>query len=259
MSADRWRERAALGKLTPGQHLRAEIERLGLDQVAVRKATGVSRQTINNIVNDRQTISRAMAGKLGRLTGRSSDYWLHASFSNAPPADHPAKSGVGLRPFGGGVLVNYQITHAVKNGIIGMDPFDEANVQLTSVDLTLGDFLITAEGKKINIGDGQRFTLKRNRTVNVSTKERIEFPQDYVGRVGAITSLAKNGIFTSAGFQIAPGFSGHLQFCIFNSGRDDIELQSGMPIIGIEIMSLNVMPVVNGGGVKQPRRGRRRE
>jgi dCTP deaminase len=257
MSADRLRERAAKGELTPGQHLRAEIERLGLDQVAVRKATGVSRQTINNIVNDRQPISRAMAGKLGRLTGRGSDYWLRASFSLAPHADHPAKSRAGLRLFGGGVLVNYQIMHAIKNGIIGVDPFDEANVQLASVDLTLGDFLITAEGKKIHIGGGQRFTLKSNRAVNVSTKERIELPLDYVGRVGVITSLAKNGIFTSVGFQIAPGFSGHLQFCIFNSGKENIELRSGMPIVSIEIISLSVIPVINSSGVRQPRRGRR--
>ena len=69
--------------LAPGEHLRAEIERLGLDQIAVSQATGVSRQTINNIVNGRQPISRAMAGKLGRLTGRSSDYWLRAEFPAA--------------------------------------------------------------------------------------------------------------------------------------------------------------------------------
>ena len=92
MSATRRRDRAAKDKLTPGQHLRAEIERLGLDQVVVRKATGVSRQTINNIVNDRQPISRAMAGKLGRLTGRSSDYWLRASFSIAPRAERARRN-----------------------------------------------------------------------------------------------------------------------------------------------------------------------
>ena len=254
MSATRRRDRAAKDKLTPGQHLRAEIERLGLDQVVVRKATGVSRQTINNIVNDRQPISRAMAGKLGRLTGRSSDYWLRASFSIAPRAERLAKSGAAVRPFGGGVLVNYQITQAVKNGIIGMDPFDEANVRPASVDLTLGDVLITAEGKTINIGGGQSFTLKGNRAVNVSTRERIELPQDYIGRVGAIASLATIGIFTSIGLQIAPGFSGHLQFCVFNSGRDNIELSSGMPIIGLEIMPLSVLPAVNDGGAKRTRR-----
>ncbi|MBI3703118.1 MAG: helix-turn-helix domain-containing protein [Rhizobiales bacterium] len=244
--------------MTPGQHLRAEIERLGLDQVAVRKATGVSRQTINNIVNDRQPISRAMAGKLGRLTGHGSDYWLRASFSSAPRAEHPAKTRAAVRPIGGGVLVNYQIAQAVKKGIIGMEPFDEANVRLTSVDLTLGDFLITPEGKKINIGGGHGFTLKHNCTVNVSTKERIELPPDHVGRVGAIMSLAKNGIFTSAAFQLAPGFNGHLHFCIFNSGRESLELRSGMPIVSIEIMSLSVLPLMNGAGVEQPRRGRRR-
>jgi dCTP deaminase len=259
MSATRWRERAVLSELTPGQHLRAEIERLGLDQVVVRKATGVSRQTINNIVNDRQPISRSMAAKLGRLTGRSSDYWLRASFSTAPHAEQLANPGAGVRPFGGGVLVNYQIAQAVKNGVIAMDPFDEANVRPASVDLTLGDVLITAEGKTINIGGGRSYTLKGNRTVNVSTKERIEFPQDYIGRVGAIMNLAKIGIFTSVGFQIAPGFSGHLKFCIFNSGRDKIELSSGMPIVSIEIMPLSVMPVMNDRGVKRPRRTQRRQ
>src|SRR5215471_2144784 len=74
MSAERAREGAVDRPLSPGQHLRAEIERLGLDQVALCKAAGVSRQTINNIVNDRQAISRAMAGQLARITGRSSDY-----------------------------------------------------------------------------------------------------------------------------------------------------------------------------------------
>jgi plasmid maintenance system antidote protein VapI len=35
-----------LSGLTPGAHLRAEIEHLGLDQVAIAEATGVSQQTI---------------------------------------------------------------------------------------------------------------------------------------------------------------------------------------------------------------------
>lgn len=257
MSADRRRERAAKREMTPGQHLRAEIERLGLDQVAVRKATGVSRQTINNIVNDRQPISRAMAGKLARLTGHSSDYWLRASFATPPQAGRAGKRGVDGRPFGG-VLVNFQITQAVKGGIIGIRPFDEANVLPASIDLTLGDHLITTDGKTIDIGGGQRFTLKGNRLVNVSTKEWIELPQDYIGRVGANESLAKRGLFSSAAFQIAPGFSGHLQFCLFNAGTKTIELRGGMPIVSVELVPLRVAPMTAPAG-KRRRRGRRRQ
>lgn len=237
---------AAGDDLTPGEHLRAEIERLGLDQVAVSNATGVSRQSINNIVNGRQPISRAMAGKLGRLTGHSSDYWLRASFSRTaagtakrgkvPNDDAPA------RPFGVGVLVNHQIARAVTDGIIGIEPFDEKNVQLASIDLTLDDFIITTDGEKVDITDGQEFVLKAGRTVNVSTKEWVDFPQDYIGRVGAMTGLAKFGIMISHGFQIDPGFKGHLQFCVFNAGAKDFALRGGDPIISLEILPLSATP-----------------
>lgn len=92
--------------MNAGEHLRAEIQRHGMDQVEVSKATGVSRQTINNIINGRQAISRAMAGRLGRLLGNSSDYWLRRSF----PGN--AFTSRDERPHTAGILVNHQIVHA---------------------------------------------------------------------------------------------------------------------------------------------------
>ena len=255
-------ELEASGELTPGEHLRAEIERLGLDQVAVSQATGVSRQSINNIVNGRQPISRAMAGKLGRLTGHSSDYWLHASFARVAGAARAsaAKSAEGeARPLGVGVLVNHQIVRAVKDGIIGIDPFDEANVQMASIDLTLDDFVITTEGEKIDISDGERFVLKGGRTVNVSTKEWVEFPQDYIGRVGAMASLARIGIMTSHGFQVDPGFKGNLQFCIFNAGVKDFELRGGASVISVEIMPLSATPTYDESAARHLSEARDRD
>lgn len=247
MSADlRGNAAADAGELTPGDHLRAEIERLGLDQVAVSASTGVSRQSINNIVNGRQPISRAMAAKLGRLTGHSSDYWLRGAFPPVALNGARAKSAKAApnaaRPLGVGILVNHQIVRAVKDGIIGVDPFDEANVQMASIDLTLDDFVITGEGDKVDISDGQSFVLKGGRAVNVSTKEWVEFPQDYIGRVGAMASLAGLGIMTSHGFQIDPGFKGNLQFCMFNAGLKDFELRGGSSIISVEIMPLSATP-----------------
>jgi dCTP deaminase len=236
------------GDLAPGEHLRAEIERLSLDQVAVSQATGVSRQSINNIVNGRQPISRAMAAKLGRLTGHSSDYWLRAVFprprgvNDVPGLSEPDRAQPEARPFGVGVLVNHQIARAVKDGVIGIDPFDERNVRLAAIDLTLDDFIITTDGEKVDTSDGQSFVLKAGRTVNVSTREWIDLPQDYIGRVGAMTTLASIGIVTLHGFQIDPGFKGNLQFCIFNAGSRNFELRSGMPIVSLEVMPLCVAP-----------------
>ena len=116
------------GQMAPGAHLRAVLGKLGLDQVAVSEATGVSRQTINNIINGRQAISRAMAGKLGRLTGHSSDYWLSERF-NAKGA--PARLAVA------GLLVDHQIARAVKDGIISIKPYRPQNLQAAAIALTL--------------------------------------------------------------------------------------------------------------------------
>lgn len=247
MSADlRGNATADAGGLAPGEHLRAEIERLGLDQVAVSQATGVSRQSINNIVNGRQPISRAMAGKLGRLTGHSSDYWLRAVFPRAPAVSaargKQAPTEPQTRPLGVGVLVNHQIIRAVRDGVIGIDPFDEAHVQMASIDLTLDDFVLSTEGEKVDISDGQSFVLRGGRTVGVGTKEWVELPLDYIGRVGAVAALARAGIMASHGFQIDPGFKGNLQFCIFNAGGHDFALRGGDPIVSVEIMPLSATP-----------------
>jgi len=81
-------------KVSPGDHLRAELLRLGIDQVTLSTRVGVSRQTVNNIINGRQEISRAIAKKLGAVTGRPDDYWLRSSFAPFKPADTRRKSKV---------------------------------------------------------------------------------------------------------------------------------------------------------------------
>ncbi len=160
----------------PGEMLREDfLSDYGLTVSRLAEAVGVSRQSINNIVNGRQPISRAMAGKLGRLTGHSSDYWLRAVFPRAPAVSaargKQAPAEPQTRPLGVGVLVNHQIVRAVRDGVIGIDPFDEARVQMASIDLTLDDFVLSTEGEKVDISDGQSFVLRGGRTVGVGTKE----------------------------------------------------------------------------------------
>jgi addiction module HigA family antidote len=208
--------------LTPGAHLRAEIQRLGLDQVAVSKATGVSRQSINNIINGRQAISRAMAGKLGRLTGHGSDYWLAAVFSSKGKATRYADA----RTSGTGVLVNHQIIRAVTDGVIGIEPFDANNVRSASIDLTLGKGLTLAPGA----------------TVTARTKERIELPRDYLGRVGAAGPLASLGIIASHALHIEPGFKDRVDFCLFNASSSPCRLRAENAVITLEIVRLGATP-----------------
>ena len=229
MSAESTGRAGGSGALTPGEHLRAELARLRLDQGAASKATGVSRQSINNIINGRQAISRAMAAKLGRITGHSSDYWLQASFGGS--AVRPTRSR------SGDVLVNHQIARAVKDGVIRISGFDEARIRPAALDLTLGA-VISPRGQ----AHPRSIKLTRGRSVRVVTGERLALPHDHLGRIGAAPHLARLGAIASHALQIDPGFSGALEVCIFNAGDRDILLQPGDPVLSLEIVPLGALP-----------------
>lgn len=228
------------GRATPGTHLRAELRRLGLDQVAVSKATGVSRQSVNNIINGRQPISRAMAGKLGRLTGHSSDYWLSEWF-DVTGAGPSAKSAA-ARLADCGLLVKQQIARAIKDGIIGIQPFLPDNLRATSIDLTLDETVMLAGGEQVSIAPPNGFVLEPGTAVSASTVESVELPHDYYGRPGTARALARHGIIASTDFQIEPGFRGRLSFYLFNAGSEPFPLRAGEPAIGLEIGRLASTP-----------------
>jgi addiction module HigA family antidote len=227
-SKDRTSRRS--GSLKPGDHLRAELARLGLDHGAVSKATGVSRQSINNIVNGRQPISRAMAARLGRLTGHSSDYWLQASFGSGVNRTTTARPR-------SGVLVDHQIARAVRDGVIGITGFDETNMRPAALDLTFGASVAPRRNSAPH-----SIRLARGRSVRIVTGERLAFPHDHLGRIGAAPHLARLGGVASHALQIDPGFSGALEVCIFNAGDRDILLRPGDPVLSLEIVPLNALP-----------------
>ena len=232
------------GPLTSSEHLRAELERLGLNQIAVSKATGVTRQTINNVVNGRQPISRAMAAKLGRLTGRASDYWLQASFA--------ARASAPQRPAHGGILVDHQIVRAIRDGIIDIAGFDESRVRMASLDLTLGE--VTAPR---GADSARGVHVARGRSVRVVTGERLSFPHDHLARIGATPQLARLGAITSHALHVAPGFAGKLEVCIFNAGDRDFVLKAGDPVVSLEIVPLPAPPA-GARAARQHGAGKRR-
>jgi addiction module HigA family antidote len=209
------------GALKASEHLRAELERLGLNQIDVSKATGVTRQTINNVVNGRQPISRAMAAKLGRLTGRGSDYWLQDSFAAPKPRSQSATRA--------SMLVDHQIVRAIKDQVIDVAGFDESRVRAASLDLTLG--AVTAP-RGVNSARG----------VRVVTDEHLTLPSDHVARVGAPLHLARLGAIAAHALHVDPGFSGKLEVYIFNAGERAFVLKAGDPIVSLEIVPLPVPP-----------------
>lgn len=63
----------------PGEMLREDfLPDYGLTVSGLARAVGVSRQTVNELLRERRSLSPEMALRLSRLFGNSSEFWLNA-------------------------------------------------------------------------------------------------------------------------------------------------------------------------------------
>jgi dCTP deaminase len=144
----------------------------------------------------------------------------------------------------------------VAEGRIGIDPFDDARVQPSSVDLRLGDrvrvFASTHRRALVDLRqpaddltelvalDPDRpFILHPHEFVLGITLERVRLPEDLVGRLEGKSSLGRLGllIHSTAGF-VDPGWDGRLTLELANILNLPITLYAGMPVAQISFMRL---------------------
>lgn len=63
----------------PGEMLRGDfVPEYGLTVSGLAEALGVSRQTVNELLRERRSISPEMALRLSRLFGNSPEFWMNA-------------------------------------------------------------------------------------------------------------------------------------------------------------------------------------
>lgn len=63
----------------PGEMLREDfLPEFGLTPTGLAEAIGVSRQSVNELLRERRSVSPAMALRLAKLFGNSPEFWLNA-------------------------------------------------------------------------------------------------------------------------------------------------------------------------------------
>ncbi|SEE23080.1 dCTP deaminase [Gordonia malaquae] len=145
------------------------------------------------------------------------------------------------------LLSDRDIRAEIGRGRLGVEPFDEAMVQPSSVDVRLdGLFRVFNNTKYTHIDpkqqqdelttlvepvEGEPFVLHPGEFVLGSTLEVLSLPDDLAGRLEGKSSLGRLGLLThsTAGF-IDPGFSGHITLELSNVANLPITLWPGMKI-----------------------------
>ncbi|EIF01101.1 dCTP deaminase [Saccharomonospora glauca] len=145
------------------------------------------------------------------------------------------------------LLSDRELRKALESGRLGVDPFDPAMVQPSSIDVRLDRFFRVFDNSKYTHIDPKLrqdeltslvekdgddpFVLHPGEFVLASTFELFTLPDDLAGRLEGKSSLGRLGLLThsTAGF-IDPGFSGHITLELSNVANLPITLWPGMKI-----------------------------
>ena len=145
------------------------------------------------------------------------------------------------------LLSDRDIASEIQKGRVKVEPFTDAMIQPSSVDVRLDRFFRVFENHKyseinpsieqdeltreVEVGPEDSFILHPGEFVLASTYEVITLPDDIAGRLEGKSSLGRLGLLThsTAGF-INPGFSGHITLELSNVANLPVRLFPGMKI-----------------------------
>ena len=153
------------------------------------------------------------------------------------------------------ILSDRDIRQAIKDGRVGIDPFDEGDVQPSSIDLHVDKLFRTFHNHRfphidvkqpmenltelVQVADDEAFILHPGEFVLGSTSEYVKLPDDLVARLEGKSSLGRLGllIHSTAGY-VDPGFEGHLTLELSNVANLPITIYPYMKIGQISFFQL---------------------
>ena len=153
------------------------------------------------------------------------------------------------------VLSDATIARFLEEGRIEIDPYDEALLQPSSVDVRVDRLFRVFHNNRypfidvkveqeeltelVEVEGEQPFVLHPGEFVLGSTLERVRLPDDLVARLEGKSSLGRLGllIHSTAGF-IDPGWDGHVTLELSNVANLPITIYAGMKIGQISFMQM---------------------
>ena len=223
------------------------LDKGGLTQKELSRILGVSRQTVNSLIQGKIKITPAMGLRLSNKLGQSVDYWLKLQKNynkNNNDNDFITDLLKNWRTLGSRILVDHEIKTAIDNDIMRINGYSEEFLQSSTYDLRIGSQALISssdESSPIDLKE-EPLLLKPNATTIVNTFESIELPKFILGRVGAMTKLCQHGIITMHGIQVDPGFRGNLFVTLHNIGNNTYEIACEESFLSIEFYFLSIQP-----------------
>ena len=121
------------------------------------------------------------------------------------------------------IFSDKDIENSIKNGELGIEPFDPKNLTPNGYDLTIDEIYIKKTDQHINEGMA---VIPPLTWFAISTKEFVKMGSQIASQLWIRSSYARKGIMASFG-KVDAGFHGTLTISCFNSNDTEIEMPIG--------------------------------
>ncbi len=148
------------------------------------------------------------------------------------------------------ILSDISIKELIKKGELRIEPFEEKNIQSSSVDLRLGEDvlfyvadLIDVKQEKIPVQrvkvPEEGLIIKPKSFLLATTLEYIKLPGDITAFVEGRSSLGRLGLFIENAGWVDAGFEGQITLEFYNANSCPIKLYRGMRVCQIVLAKLD--------------------
>jgi len=133
------------------------------------------------------------------------------------------------------ILTKSDILKRVNSSKPLIEDFQNDSLNSASYDLHLGDeYLRGGRYDKLDVKKAQYLEIPAHDVVVVCTEERVNIPDDLIGRFGLRFGLAMKGLVLNNEPQIDPGYSGRLFCLLYNLTDRLVVLTYKQPFATIE-------------------------
>jgi dCTP deaminase len=150
------------------------------------------------------------------------------------------------------ILSDKTILEHIKSSKITIEPFDEASLQCSSLDLKLGDSVsfyedmdtidVKNELKVKTVVFEEYILIQPKEFLLATTLEYIKLPNSITAFVEGRSSLGRLGLFIENAGWVDAGFEGQITLELYNANKYPIKLYKGMRICQLVFAKLDSIP-----------------
>jgi len=151
------------------------------------------------------------------------------------------------------ILSDRAIKELIEKGLLKVEPFEEAQVQCSSLDLKLGgEFAKYREAELIDVREGVHrvekievndyIDIQPKEFLLATTVEYITLPSHITAFVEGRSSLGRLGLFIENAGWVDAGFEGQITLELYNANSVPIRLYVGMRVCQLVFAELDRVP-----------------